>query len=63
MRGWMQKGSHIHRNVGSESRKYAFAGSSLLRDAFQNPATWSIERNDSYSARPVISLMRRGVSA
>ena len=30
-----------------ESRKYAFAGSSPLRDGFQKAATWSVKRSDS----------------
>jgi hypothetical protein len=59
----MRRDSRIHRSGERESRKYAFAGSSLLRDAFQNAATWSVRRSDSYSARPAISLIKRGVSA
>jgi hypothetical protein len=51
MRGWMRKGSSIHRNSDSESRGYAFAGSSLLHDAFPNPATWLVKRSNNYSAR------------
>ena len=63
MRDWMRRASRIQRNGESESRGYAFGGSSLLLDAFQNPATWLVRRSDNYSARPTTSAVKRGVSA